>query len=1141
MAPKKTDFSARSTNPECRKRQSGVPAAPIESSDGAESNLIPSAAPSANVNNLKSSLARKSNIKKTEAPTIFRLCRVRYRPMQKCFKTFLLISFGVSYPRGVALSLPPSYCNKSMSVSVKHVLFHSLCYSSSIHRKEHDSISSLLSRKRDILSLQGCRIQHWNFSTCSIKCGQPSNLATSSVKLKHGLTMVDKASYQQVQSSFSGLMNGWEKDNERVGYNSKNDRSQAHRSPAIKGDGKNALNTLRNSSSNPYLGSSRKAWRQIADEWEQQKAQYSVNNAMPVEAPDIVHDVEKEDAERNILQERSSSEIFPSLTYNSDPFVQQSAHLFVGETTELPCNPKECDTHSEERKRRLTKIYDKVVVVDNVSTAEEVVCMLTTKYRNHIHACDTEVAKIDVKQETPVDHGEIICFSIYSGPQAEFGNGKSYIWVDVLDGGRDVLMKFAPFFEDQTIKKVWHNYSFDRHIMENYGVKVSGFHADTMHLARLWDSSRRIDGGYSLEALTSDPIVMSGTGFHTNDEFMGKISMKSLFGKRKVKKDGSEGKSITIAPVELLQREETIPWICYSVSDSINTLRLYESLKAKLESMDWVFDGVWKGSMYEFYEEYWRPFGNLLANMEAEGLLVDRGYLSNVEKVAVAEQEVAADKFRSWASKYCPDAKFMNVGSDAQIRQLFFGGAANRKDEEQKLPNSKTFKVLNAENVTEDGKKIPSKYRNITLHCFDKDMQAEFFTASGWPSVSGDALKAFAGKISPDGSNLMVDGFESEPDTKHNSFIEEPSDNSRHSRDLSVYGTAYDAFGRGKEGKEACHAIAALCEVCSIDSLISNFILPLQGTHISGKNGRIHCSLNINTETGRLSARRPSLQNQPALEKDRYKIRQAFIAGPGNSLIVADYGQLELRILAHLSNCKSMLDAFKAGGDFHSRTAMNMYAHVRKAVDDRRVLLEWHPQTGEEKPPVPLLKDAFAAERRKAKMLNFSIAYGKTPVGLSRDWKVSLKEAKETVKLWYKDRQEVLRWQEERKKDMLTKQYVHTLLGRARRFPSVANVSNAQKGHIERAAINTPVQGSAADVAMCAMLAIDMNTQLKELGWRLILQVHDEVILEGPTESAEIAKVIVVECMSKPFKGTNILKVDLVVDAKCAHNWYAAK
>lgn len=781
---------------------------------------------------------------------------------------------------------------------------------------------------------------------------------------------------------------------------------------------------------------------------------------------------------------------------------------------------------------KLSSIYSTVHVVDNISDAKEVVKMLTGQFRNLVHACDTEVSKIDVKQETPVNHGELICFSIYSGPKADFGNGKSCIWVDVLDGGgRNLLNEFAPFFEDPSIKKVWHNYSFDNHILENYGIKMSGFHADTMHMARLWDSSRRMEGGYSLEALTGDATVMSKTEMAGGTELIGKISMKTIFGKKKLKKDGSEGKLITIAPVEELQREERISWISYSASDAINTLELYDSLKGKLSSISWNVNGnrCPGEHMFNFYEKHWRPFGELLVRMEAEGMLVDRKYLAEVEKIAKAEQEIAANRFRSWASKYCPDAKYMNVGSDAQLRQLFFAGCVNSKNGNESMPSERVFKVPNIDQVVEEGKKTAGKYRSIKLHGLDVKLDTDMYTASGWPSVSGDALKVLAGKVSAE-YDFIDDA------------CDPPLNNSPETSELntSSYGTAFKAFGEGKKGREACHAIASLCEVCSIDSLISNFILPLQGTNVSGKNGHVHCSLNINTETGRLSARRPNLQNQPALEKDRYKIRQAFIASPGNSLIVADYGQLELRLLAHLANCKSMLDAFKAGGDFHSRTAMNMYPHICEAIRKEQVLLEWHPQPGEEKPPVPLLKDAYASERRKAKMLNFSIAYGKTPIGLSRDWKVSVEEAQQTVDLWYKERQEVLKWQEARKEEARTKGQVFTLLGRTRRFPN-GRMSRAQRRHIERAAINTPVQGSAADVAMCAMLEISKNAQLKELGWKLLLQVHDEVILEGPSESAEIAKDIVVECMSKPFDGENILRVGLSVDAKCAQNWYAAK
>lgn len=205
-----------------------------------------------------------------------------------------------------------------------------------------------------------------------------------------------------------------------------------------------------------------------------------------------------------------------------------------------------------------------------------------------------------------------------------------------------------------------------------------------MHMARLWNSSRRLDGGYSLEALTSDKRVMCGTHLNHEKDLIGKVSMKTIFGRKKVKKDGSEGKMITIPPVEELQRDERIPWICYSALDARSTLKLYESLKSHLSKMLWKVDGVQmrgpvsEKTMYDFYEEYWRPFGELLVQMESEGMLVDRAYLAEIEEVAKAEQEIAVNRFRKWASRYCPDAKNMNVGSDAQLRQLLFGGMVNR-------------------------------------------------------------------------------------------------------------------------------------------------------------------------------------------------------------------------------------------------------------------------------------------------------------------------------------------------------------------------------------------------------------------------------------------------------------------------------
>lgn len=152
-----------------------------------------------------------------------------------------------------------------------------------------------------------------------------------------------------------------------------------------------------------------------------------------------------------------------------------------------------------------------------------------------------------------------------------------------------------------------------------------------------------------------------------------------------------------------------------------------------------------------------------------------------------------------------------------------------RKNPDETLPMSKTFKVPNVDKVIEDGKKVATKFRNITICHLGFEMQTEMYTATGWPSVCGDALKALAGKVSADTHEFCSDGS----DETDLTFDEGKGPTSRADDvDTSVYGTAFGAFGGGKEGMVACHAIAALCEVCSIDSLISNFILPLQVSYI---------------------------------------------------------------------------------------------------------------------------------------------------------------------------------------------------------------------------------------------------------------------------------------------------------------------
>ncbi|KAK9818799.1 hypothetical protein WJX74_001704 [Apatococcus lobatus] len=831
-----------------------------------------------------------------------------------------------------------------------------------------------------------------------------------------------------------------------------------------------------------------------------------------------------------------------------------------------------------------------VHMVTSRDEAARVAQLIRDQYRDRWFAVDTEVADIDVKKESPCGHGRVTSLSVYCGDDANFAlpgePSKRQLWVDTLgvndEGeGLAVMEEFRVFLEDPSIRKIWHNYSFDRHVLANHGIVPRGFGADTIHMARLLDSSRRGTKSYSLESLTGD-YFRGDAGM----EQRSKTSMKELFGKGALKKDGTEGKVKKLPPIDEVQRdpEQREKFIDYSAFDAKATFKLYEVLRDQLqERVCKVNPPVAEAckmqpgwTMWDLYQKFWQPFGGLLVDMERAGMLVDRDHLAAAQIQAEADQEEARKFFQRWAATRVPAAKHMNVTSTAQIQQLLFAGVCNAKGN-TKLAHVRAFKADNLDGIIEEGKKAAKKHIEFELHGVwgpekDSPLQPEQVTPTGWPAVSVPVLRSLAGKAGaarkalaelPDSSISSMDDLGSlDLDVDVNDPIEvvpppaaavKLKISSKQVEALEAeaeqkgFGKLYAAFGGGKEGLEACAAVDALCNVGAIDTLLSNFILPLQGSEVStrdvnGNLNRIHCSLNINTETGRLSARRPNLQNQPAMEKDRYKVRKAFTADTarGNTLIVADYSQLELRLLAHIADCKSMQTAFKLGGDFHSRTALGMYDHIKEAIDQGKCLLEWEDPNS--KPPVPLLKDMFASERRKAKVLNFSIAYGKTAHGLAQDFKTSLDEAKATVERWYADRPEVLKWQQLQRHNATMHGFVNTLIGRQRQLPDAQLSNNKAKGHALRAAINTPIQGSAADVATAAMLAIGRHQRLRELGWTLLLQVHDEVILEGPEESAEEAQKIVVDCMENPFDGKhNVLKVALEVSSNVADTWYEAK
>lgn len=525
------------------------------------------------------------------------------------------------------------------------------------------------------------------------------------------------------------------------------------------------------------------------------------------------------------------------------------------------------DITSEDRKvfESITSADDElpVTMVQDRDTAQRVVEQLRALGPNHFHACDTEVADIDLKQQGPVGNGRVTCLSIFSGPDLDFGNGPR-IWVDNLDGADGTLNYFKDFLQDPTRKTIWHNFSFDRHVIYNHEIDVRGFGGDTMHMARLWNTARTHRGGYSLEALTADLLGQR------------KRPMKEIFGVPKLRKDGTAGKELLLPSIRELQRsnDSRARWIRYSCYDAESTWYLHELLKRKLEQMMWYrMSDTDRGSMYDFYVKYIVPFGICLTDIERKGMQMDIPMLEKIETLAYNESARLKETFLSWVDKYCSDARRFNVHSAAQKQQLLFAPCKNKKGEEA-LPKERVFDVENLEGFVEDGKDKAKKKRPMVISGLG--IPPIKYTASGLPTVGAEVLRELAGYPL---------------------------------NDPPQYGKAFKHFGGQSEGAQACIALDALCGISSTNTMLNTFILPLQ--ELADSNGRVHCSLNLNTDTGRLSSRRPNLQNQPALEKDRYKIRDAFIAPPGKKLIVADYSQLELRLLAHVTNCKGMIEAFK--------------------------------------------------------------------------------------------------------------------------------------------------------------------------------------------------------------------------------------
>ena len=524
-----------------------------------------------------------------------------------------------------------------------------------------------------------------------------------------------------------------------------------------------------------------------------------------------------------------------------------------------------------------------------------------------------------------------------------------------------VLDALKPVLESSKNKIIGQNIKFDRNVLAKYGINISSIKNDTMMMSYVLDASAT---RHNLDALSSYYLNYKTSTFED-------VAGKGV-------------KQITFDQVPIEEATN------YAAEDADITLRLYEELNPKLESV---------ASLKKLNEEIEIPLIEVLSEMEQNGAILNSKILSSqskdlenrIKKLEKKAYEIAGEEF--------------NLGSTKQLREIFF----------DKL----NYRII---------KKTPG----------------------GQPSTDEKVLVELAEE--------------------------------------------YELPG-------------VLLEHRTLSKLKSTYTDKLPG-QISETTGKVHTSFHqAVTTTGRLSSSDPNLQNIPIRTEDGRRIRQAFEPSKGHRFISADYSQIELRIMAHISKDVGLLQAFQEGEDVHSKTASEVFDVA--------------------------IEEVTADLRRNAKAINFGLIYGISAFGLGKQLGISRNLAAEYMAMYFEKYPGVKKYMESTKDFASQNGYVETLFGR-RLYLRDINASNAiRRQASERAAINAPVQGTAADIMKIAMIKTHQAIKAENVKAKLILQVHDELILDTPKK--EIDSVI--NLLTDSMMGAASLDVPLEIDVGVGDNW----
>lgn len=840
-----------------------------------------------------------------------------------------------------------------------------------------------------------------------------------------------------------------------------------------------------------------------------------------------------------------------------------------------------CVTSGVGEFRRNAKVPGVTIVSDD-ATAERALQVLQ-RLGDRVHGWDTETTEVNLgrRGQTPCHTGQVVCATAYCGDDVDFGDGPMLLIDNMGPAAGLIERKFRSYFEDASYKKVFHNYAFDKLMLKREGIAVEGLAADTLILARLHDTSLASWEGRERASKLMKDISMA-EGFDRSKSSEGKEPSRAVKGvafagkKIDLKSFSSASNLHTISiPMEHATKIKELPkmrmgydlkslafqygitgsmepasfrqlfgasgnaarekfdspdhfteFATYAAYDAVYTWKLFHFFQESLQKTAWN-SGVQRRpidkllmddavadelrdlrpqlfrmsrpkeqvknrlpssggaagtsasvqqdtgkTMWDFYSEYLSSrFSECLASMQERGISVDRARLQEIERHATEDLRRMESQYKEILGEIevegtvmNPDSGLINPQSHQQLRQLLFGGTKNIFDESEQLEATRDFSVPKGAKA-KDGSKLRSSER-FTIESWGLEPAAgrKMFTKKGWPSTGKEALE----KLQKDEAQNVQQQLEAK---------------------------GWDPVMAKKK-------------------ILTAFARPMQ-EHASEMN-RIHPSWSYGTSTGRLSCSNPNLQGIPADSKDTYGVRGAFIAGEGKTFIMADYSQLELRILAHMSQCPSMKKHFLKGGDYHSEVAADMYPYIKEAILRGEVSTK-----NDAGPDLPSVKSMFPQERKAAKAVNFGIVYGAQAQSLAEDLNISEDAAVELMEAWFKNKKAVRRWLDDVKAQSSMEGKSRSLLGKHRHLPLLKeDVPFWLQKRSERAAVNFVIQGSGADLVTAAMLQLESHPRLTDLGFHLVMQVHDEFVLEGPSDTAQEASEIVKSVMEKPCKET---------------------